>query len=36
MRNLKAWIARSLGGAPDADAASREQARNLAVAALLV
>jgi uncharacterized tellurite resistance protein B-like protein len=36
VRNLKAWITRNLGGMPDADDAAREQARNLAVAALLV
>lgn len=36
MRNLKAWISRNLGGAAEADDAAREQARNLAVAALLV
>jgi uncharacterized tellurite resistance protein B-like protein len=36
MRNLKAWITRNLGGSPEADAATREPARNLAVAALLV
>ena len=36
MRNLKAWITRNLGGSPEGDAATREQARNLAVAALLV
>jgi uncharacterized tellurite resistance protein B-like protein len=36
VRNLKAWITRNLGGAPEEDAAAREQARNLAVAALLV
>ena len=36
MRNLKAWIARSLGGAEADNAASRAAARNLAVAALLV
>jgi len=36
VRNLKAWIARNLGGMPEEDGAAREQARNLAVAALLV
>jgi uncharacterized tellurite resistance protein B-like protein len=36
VRKLKAWITRNLGGAAEADAVSREQARNLAVAALLV
>ena len=36
MRNLKAWITRNLGGTPEEDDAAREQARNLAVAALLV
>ena len=36
MRNLKAWITRNLGGTPEDDEAAREQARNLAVAALLV
>ena len=36
MRNIKAWITLNLGGMPEEDAASREQARNLAVAALLV
>ena len=36
MRNLKAWITRNLGGTPEEDEAAREQARNLAVAALLV
>jgi uncharacterized tellurite resistance protein B-like protein len=36
VRNLKAWITRNLGGIPDEDEAAREQARNLAVAALLV
>ena len=36
MRNLKAWITRNLGGIPEDDEAAREQARNLAVAALLV
>jgi uncharacterized tellurite resistance protein B-like protein len=36
VRNLKAWITRNLGGMPEEDEAAREQARNLAVAALLV
>jgi uncharacterized tellurite resistance protein B-like protein len=36
VRNLKAWITRNLGGTPEEDEAAREQARNLAVAALLV
>ena len=36
MRNLKTWITRNLGGTPEEDEAAREQARNLAVAALLV
>lgn len=36
MRNLKSWITRNLGGLPEEDDAAREQARNLAVAALLV
>jgi uncharacterized tellurite resistance protein B-like protein len=36
VRNLKAWITRNLGGTPEEDDAAREQARNLAVAALLV
>jgi len=36
VRNLKAWISRNLGGAAAEDGAVREQARNLAVAALLV
>lgn len=36
MRNLKAWITRNLGGTPEENEAAREQARNLAVAALLV
>jgi uncharacterized tellurite resistance protein B-like protein len=36
MRNLQAWITRNLGGASEEDGAAREQARNLAVAALLV
>lgn len=36
MRNLKTWITRNLGATPDADGPAREQARNLAVAALLV
>jgi len=36
VRNLKAWITRNLGGASEEDSAAREQARNLAVAALLV
>ena len=36
MRNLKAWITRNLGGTPEEDEAARGQARNLAVAALLV
>jgi uncharacterized tellurite resistance protein B-like protein len=36
VRNLKAWITRNLGGMPEDDEAAREQARNLAVAALLV
>lgn len=36
MRNLKAWITRNLGGSAEEDGASRDQARNLAVAALLV
>ena len=36
MRNLKAWITRNLGGTLEEDEAAREQARNLAVAALLV
>ena len=36
MRNLKAWINRNLAGMAEEDAAAREQARNLAVAALLV
>ena len=35
MRRLKAWITRTLGG-EEADDDTREQARNLAVAALLV
>ena len=35
MRRLKAWITRTLG-AEEADEDAREQARNLAVAALLV
>lgn len=33
---MKAWITRNLGGMPEEDEAAREQARNLAVAALLV
>lgn len=36
VRNLRAWITRNLGGTPEEDAVAREQARNLAVAALLV
>jgi uncharacterized tellurite resistance protein B-like protein len=36
VRNLKAWITRNLGGTLEEDEAAREQARNLAVAALLV
>jgi uncharacterized tellurite resistance protein B-like protein len=36
VRNLKAWITRHLGGSDEEGAATREQARNLAVAALLV
>jgi len=36
VRNLKAWITRNLGGTPEEDEAARGQARNLAVAALLV
>lgn len=36
MRNLKSWITRNLGGLPEEDDAAREQAGNLAVAALLV
>jgi len=36
VRNLKAWISLNLGGSPEEDAAARAQARNLAVAALLV
>lgn len=36
MRNLKAWITRNLGGTLEDEEAAREQARNLAVAALLV
>jgi uncharacterized tellurite resistance protein B-like protein len=36
VRNLKAWITRNLGGTPEDGEAAREQARNLAVAALLV
>lgn len=36
VRNLKAWITRNLGGTSEEDGAAREQARNLAVAALLV
>jgi len=36
VRNLKAWINRNFGGAAADDGATREQARNLAVAALLV
>jgi uncharacterized tellurite resistance protein B-like protein len=36
VRNLKAWISRNFGGAAAEDGAVREQARNLAVAALLV
>jgi len=36
VRNLKAWITRNLGAAAEDDGAAREQARNLAVAALLV
>jgi uncharacterized tellurite resistance protein B-like protein len=36
VRNLKAWISRNFGGAAAEDDAVREQARNLAVAALLV
>ena len=36
MRNLKAWLARNLGGTLEEDGVVREQARNLAVAALLV
>ena len=36
MRKLRTLITRSLGGSEEDDAASREQARNLAVAALLV
>lgn len=36
VRNLKAWITRNLGGADEVDDATRDQARNLAVAALLV
>jgi uncharacterized tellurite resistance protein B-like protein len=36
VQNLKAWIARNLGGVAEQDEATREQARNLAVAALLV
>jgi uncharacterized tellurite resistance protein B-like protein len=36
VRNLKSWITRNLGGLPEEDDAAREQARNLAVAALLV
>lgn len=36
VRNLKAWIRRNLGGTADEVGTTREQARNLAVAALLV
>jgi uncharacterized tellurite resistance protein B-like protein len=36
VRNLKAWISRNLAGDADEDGTAREQARNLAVAALLV
>jgi uncharacterized tellurite resistance protein B-like protein len=36
VRNLKAWITRNLGGGDEEGGATREQARNLAVAALLV
>lgn len=36
MRHLKAWITRNLGAAAEEDDVAREQARNLAVAALLV
>ena len=36
MHNIKAWITRNLVGMPEEDEAAREQARNLAVAALLV
>lgn len=36
VRNLKAWISQNFGGAAAEDDAVREQARNLAVAALLV
>lgn len=36
MRNLKAWITRHLGGSDEEGVATREQACNLAVAALLV
>ena len=36
MRNLKAWMARHFGGAEEDDGPASEQARNLAVAALLV
>jgi uncharacterized tellurite resistance protein B-like protein len=36
VRKLKTWITRNLGGAAEEDLGSREQARNLAVAALLV
>jgi uncharacterized tellurite resistance protein B-like protein len=36
VRNLKAWITRNLGGTAGEDGAARIQARNLAVAALLV